>query len=108
LGGIRVPTRIPPALEAAAASLRTRYADRHAPEVVEGLLVHEYNQLASRARVQDFVPIFAERSARRRLETGEIVLEGTPATAAAAPVTPAAPRRRTATPRRRAATAGSE
>lgn len=97
------PSRIPPALEAAAASLRSRYAGRHAPEVVEGLLLHEYHQLSSRARVQDFVPIFAERSARRRLESGgEIVLEG----GATRPAP--APRRRVVAPRRRAAATGSE
>jgi hypothetical protein len=94
------PPRIPPALEAAAASLRSRYADRHAPEVVERTLLDAYQGLASRARVQDFVPIFAERTARQRLESGgEVALEGRSA---------AAPRRRASPPRRRAATAGSE
>jgi hypothetical protein len=93
------PLRIPPALEAAAASLRSRYADRHAPEVVERTLLDAYQGLASRARVQDFVPIFAERTARQRLESGgEVVLDGRAA---------ATPRRR-ASPRRRAAAAGSE
>ena len=95
------PPRIPPALEAAAASLRSRYADRHAPEVVERTLLDAYQGLASRARVQDFVPIFAERTARQRLESGgEVALEGRPAAAA--------PRRRASPPRRRAAAAGSE
>jgi hypothetical protein len=94
------PLRIPPALEAAAASLRSRYADRHAPEVVEHCLLDAYHRLSSKAKVQDFVPIFAERTARQRLEAGgEVVLEGRAA---------AAPRRRAAPPRRRAAAAGSE
>jgi protein-tyrosine phosphatase-like protein/uncharacterized protein DUF3562 len=93
------PLRIPPALEAAAASLRSRYADRHAPEVVERTLLDAYQGLASKARVQDFVPIFAERTARQRLEAGgEVALEGRAA----------APRRRASPPRRRAAAAGSE
>jgi hypothetical protein len=95
------PLRIPPALEAAAASLRSRYAGRHAPEVVERCLLDAYHRLSSKAKVQDFVPIFAERSARQRLEAdGEVVLEGR--------ATAAAPRRRAAPPRRRAAAAGSE
>lgn len=95
------PLRIPPALEAAAASLRSRYADRHPVEVVEGTLLEAYNQLAAKAKVQDFVPIFAERSARQRLEKGDVVLTGT-----AAQETAPAPRRRA--PRRRAAATGSE
>jgi hypothetical protein len=94
------PPRIPPALEAAAASLRARYAGRHPADVVERCLLDAYQRLASTARVQDFVPIFAERSARQRLDAGgEIVLEGQ----AHSPV-----RRRSAPPRRRAAAAGSE
>ena len=96
------PVRLPPALEAAAASLRSRYADRHPVEVVEGTLLEAYHQLSSKAKVQDFVPIFAERSARQRLESGDVVLTGTASESA----TPA-PRRR-ATPRRRAAATGSE
>jgi hypothetical protein len=93
-------TRIPPALEAAAASLRARYADRHPADVVDRCLLDAYQRLASTARVQDFVPIFAERSARQRLDNGEdVVLEGQ-----ARPVT----RRRTAPVRRRATAAGSE
>ena len=94
------PSRIPPALEAAAASLRARYAGRHPADVVERCLLEAYQRLASTARVQDFVPIFAERSARQRLDAGgDIVLEGQ-----AQPVT----RRRSAPARRRAAAAGSE
>ncbi|HEX3605004.1 MAG TPA: hypothetical protein VH134_03700 [Candidatus Dormibacteraeota bacterium] len=99
-----MPT-IPPALEAAAASLRSRYADRHDAGVIEGTLLDSYQRLASTAKVQDFVPIFAERSARQRLDSGDVVLEGT---AAAEPATPPAPRRRSSTPRRRATAAGSE
>ena len=95
------PLRIPPALEAAAASLRSRYAHRHPAEVVEGTLLEAYQQLSSRAKVQDFVPIFAERSARQRLEAGDVVLTGTASQSAPAP-------RRRATPRRRAAATGSE
>ncbi len=64
------PPRIPPALEAAAASLRSRYADRHPVDVVERTLLDAYQRLAAHARVQDFVPIFAERTARQRLEFG--------------------------------------
>jgi hypothetical protein len=93
------PLRIPPALEAAAASLRSRYADRHAPEVVEGTLPPPYRQLSSRAKVQDFVPIFAERHARQRLESGDVALRGS-ASARPAP-------RRHATPSGRAAATGS-
>ena len=94
------PPRIPPALEAAAASLRARYAGRHPADVVERCLLEAYQRLASTARVQDFVPIFAERSARQRLDAGgEIALEGQ-----AQPVS----RRRAAPARRRAAAAGSE
>jgi hypothetical protein len=96
---VTAPVRIPPALEAAAASLRSRYADRHPAEVVEGTLLEAYQQLSSRARVQDFVPIFAERHARQRLESGEVALAGR---ASPRP----APRRR-ATPRRRASATGS-
>jgi len=95
------PLRIPPALEAAAASLRSRYADRHPVEVVEGTLLEAYQQLASKAKVQDFVPIFAERRARQRLEAGDVVLEGRAST-------PAPASRRRAAPRRRAAATGSE
>jgi hypothetical protein len=92
------PPRIPPALEAAAASLRTRYADRHPADVVERCLLDAYQRLASTARVQDFVPIFAERSARQRLEAGgEILLEGQSQS----------PVRRRAAPARRRAAAGS-
>ncbi len=94
------PARIPPALEAAAASLRSRYADRHPVEVVEKTLLDAYQRLAASAKVQDFVPIFAERTARQRLESGgDIVLEGEAQPAA---------RRRAASSRRRAAAAGSE
>ncbi|MEA2614348.1 MAG: hypothetical protein QOE72_131 [Chloroflexota bacterium] len=94
------PPRMPPALEAAAASLRARYAGRHPADVVERCLLEAYQRLASTARVQDFVPIFAERSARQRLDAGgEIALEGQ----AQSPV-----RRRAAPARRRAAAAGSE
>jgi hypothetical protein len=94
------PPRIPPALEAAAASLRARYAGRHPAEVVERCLLEAYQRLASTAKVQDFVPIFAERSARQRLDAGgEIVLEGQGQPAV---------RRRSAPARRRAAAAGSE
>jgi Protein of unknown function (DUF3562) len=92
-------SRIPPALEAAAASLRARYAGRHPADVVERCLLEAYQRLASTARVQDFVPIFAERSARQRLDAGEIALDGQ-----AQPVS----RRRAAPARRRAAAAGSE
>jgi protein-tyrosine phosphatase-like protein/uncharacterized protein DUF3562 len=95
------PHRIPPALEAAAASLRARYAGRHPADVVERCLLDAYQRLASTARVQDFVPIFAERSARQRLDAGgEIVLEGQASQPAV--------RRRSAPARRRAAAAGSE
>lgn len=94
------PPRIPPALEAAAASLRSRYADRHPVDVVERTLLDAYQRLAAHARVQDFVPIFAERTARQRLELGgEAALEGEAQPAA---------RRRAAPPRRRTAAAGSE
>jgi len=92
------PARIPPALEAAAASLRSRYAGRHPAEVVEKLLLEEYSTLAATARVQDFVPIFAERAARRRLEAE---ITGRPSASVART------RRRTAPTPRRAA-AGSE
>jgi hypothetical protein len=88
--------RIPPSLEAAAISLRARYAGRHAAEVVDRCLVEAYEHLARSARVQDFVPIFAERAARTRLDAGEdVALAGR-----------AAQRRRAAAPRRRSA-AGS-
>jgi hypothetical protein len=93
------PRRIPPALEAAAASLRARYAGRHPADVVERCLLEAYQRLASTAKVQDFVPIFAERSARQRLDAGEIALEGQAQPAV---------RRRSAPTRRRAAAAGSE
>jgi Protein-tyrosine-phosphatase-like, N-terminal domain/Protein of unknown function (DUF3562) len=90
--------RIPPSLEAAAASLRSRYAGRHSAEVVEACLLEAYERLSRTARVQDFVPIFAERSARARLDSGgDVALTGSPAP----------PRRRSAPVRRRAA-AGSD
>jgi hypothetical protein len=94
------PHRIPPALEAAAASLRSRYADRHPADVVENTLLDAYQRLAANAKVQDFVPIFAERTARQTLESGgDAVLEGQAQPAA---------RRRAASSRRRAAAARSE
>jgi hypothetical protein len=91
------PARIPPALEAAAASLRARYAGRHSAEVVEQCLLEAYQRLSVKAKVQDFVPIFAERAARQRLEAapGEIAINGR------------STRRRGATAQRRAA-AGSD
>ena len=89
--------RIPPSLEAAAASLRSRYAGRHAAELVERCLLDAYEELSRTARVQDFVPIFAERAARERLDNGDITaLTGRPAAA----------RRRSVSTRRRSA-AGS-
>jgi Protein-tyrosine-phosphatase-like, N-terminal domain/Protein of unknown function (DUF3562) len=84
---------IPPSLEAAAISLRARYAGRHAAEAVDQILLEAYDQLSRGARVQDFVPIFAERAARARLDAGD----GIPPSAGGRPT----PRRRAAGSRRR-------
>jgi Protein-tyrosine-phosphatase-like, N-terminal domain len=89
--------RIPPSLEAAAVSLRERYAGRHAAQVVDRVLLEAYEHLSRSARVQDFVPIFAERAARSRLDAGaEVEASGRPA-----------PRGRAAAPRRRSAAGSS-
>ena len=75
------PVRIPPALEAAASSLRARYAGRHSAETVDSTLVEVYTRLSKSARVQDFVPIFAERAARAHLESAPATneIKGRPA-----------------------------
>jgi hypothetical protein len=62
---------LPPSLEAPAAALVARYAGRHSPEVVRRCLMETHDRLVVSARVPDFLPIFAEREVRRRLDRAE-------------------------------------
>ncbi len=57
-----------PSLEAPAAALVARYAGRYSPDVVRRRLIAAHDRLAGTARVPDFLPIFAEREARRELD----------------------------------------
>jgi hypothetical protein len=59
---------LPPSLMAPAAALTARFAGRHSPDVVRRCLTEAHDALAASARVPDFLPIFAERIVRDRLE----------------------------------------
>jgi hypothetical protein len=59
---------LPPSLKAPEAALLARYAGRHSPEEVRRCLLEVHDRLVVSARVPDFLPIFAEREARRHLD----------------------------------------
>ena len=58
----------PRPLDAVRASLTREFAGIFSPETVGECLADSYQRLGARARVQTYLPIFAERLARERLE----------------------------------------